>query len=426
MVSKRLAMLCSGRVHYAWVALSVAFTVTLAAVGVRAAPGVIIVPLRQTFGWDVGTISAAISVNILLLGVLGPFITGLMEVIGLKRTVLGCMIVLLIGTAGSAFISSPWQLFLTWGLLVGIGASAGAVGMAASVANRWFSERRGFAMGVLTAGNATGQLVFLPVLGGLAERFGWQSVSLAVTIAVAAVFPLVVFLLPESPGSVGLAPFGATSAPFAEPRARNPFTAAIDGLMRGVRSLDFWLLALSFGVCGLSTNGLIGTHMIAYCVDNGYTQLAAAGILGSLGVFNLIGSTTSGWLTDRFNPRILLFWVFALRGLALLVLPYTNFDALSLSVFAVLYGLDWIASVPPMFALINEVFGRRDAPVIMSWIFAVHQIGGAGAALGAGLVRDWTGSYLVAFVATGIACLCASAMVLRIARGTRVVVAVAE
>ena len=206
-------------------------------------------------------------------------------------------------------------------------------------------------------------------------------------------------------------------------RGGNPFGVAIDGLIRGLRSMDFWLLALSFAICGFSTNGLIGTHLIAFCVDHGYSQFAGAGILASLGVFSLIGSTISGWLTDRYNPRILLFWIFGLRGLSLLALPYTNFDSVSLTVFAVFYGLDWIAVMPPIFALVNEVFGRKSAPVLMSWIFATHQIGGASAAVGAGIVRSATGSYLLAFMASGLACLLASLLVLRIAPRRRMVVA---
>jgi MFS family permease len=411
-----LARTCAGRVHYAWVALIVAFTITLGAVGVRAAPGVIIVPLQQAFGWSVGTISAAISLNILLLGMTGPFITGLMETLGLRRTVLLCLSLLLLGTGLSTFITAPWQLFATWGLMVGVGASAGAVGMAAAIANRWFVSHRGLAMGLLSSANAAGQLIFLPILGRLSQTYGWQSVSITVAATIAVLIPLAALLLPESPAAIGLTPLGTTSAPPLAPRAANPFTVAIDGLIRGVRSLDFWLLALSFGVCGFSTNGLIGTHLIAFCVDHGYSQFAGAGILASVGVFSLVGSTISGWLTDRYNPRILLFWIFSLRGLSLMVLPYTNFDSVSLSVFAVFYGLDWIAVMPPIFALVNEVFGRKSAPVLMSWIFATHQIGGATAAVGAGIVRTWTGSYLLAFMASGLACLLASMLVLRIAR----------
>ncbi len=411
-----LARFCSGRVHYAWVALVVAFTITLGAVGVRAAPGVIIVPLEQAFGWSVGTISAAISLNILLLGMTGPFITGLMETLGLRRTIMLCLALLLVGTGFSTFITAPWQLFLTWGLLVGIGSSAGAVGMAAAVANRWFVRHRGLAMGLLSSANAAGQLIFLPILGRLSQDYGWQSVSITVSLTVAALIPLAALLLPESPAAIGLAPLGAAAEPPAPPRSRNPFGVAIDGLMRGMRSVDFWLLALSFGVCGFSTNGLIGTHLIAFCVDHGYSQFAGAGILASLGVFSLIGSAISGWLTDRYNPRILLFWIFGLRGLSLMLLPYTSFDSISLTIFAVFYGLDWIAVMPPIFALVNEVFGKKAAPVIMSWIFATHQIGGASAAVGAGIVRTWTGSYLLAFVASGLACLAAAMLVLRIAR----------
>jgi MFS family permease len=410
-----LARICAGRVHYAWVALTVAFTITLGAVGVRAAPGVIIVPLQQAFGWSVGTISAAISLNILLLGMTGPFITGLMETLGLRRTVLLCLSLLLLGTGLSTFITAPWQLFATWGLMVGVGASAGAVGMAAAIANRWFVAHRGLAIGLLSSANAAGQLIFLPILGRLSQTYGWQSVSITVALTIAVLIPLAALLLPESPAAIGLAPLGTTSEPPAAPHTANPFTVAIDGLIRGVRSLDFWLLALSFGVCGFSTNGLIGTHLIAFCVDHGYSQFAGAGILASVGVFSLVGSTISGWLTDRYNPRILLFWIFGLRGLSLMVLPYTSFDSVSLSVFAVFYGLDWIAVMPPIFALVNEVFGRKSAPVLMSWIFATHQIGGATAAVGAGIVRTWTGSYLLAFMASGLACLLASMLVLRIA-----------
>ena len=238
-----VARLCAGRIHYAWIALTVAFTITLGAVGVRAAPGVMIVPLQQAFGWSVGTISAAISLNILLLGMTQPFITGLMETFGLRRTILLCLLLLLVGTGLSTFITASWQLFFTWGLLVGIGASAGAVGMAAAVANRWFVAHRGLAMGLLSSGNAAGQLIFLPLLGRLSQDYGWQSVSIAVTLTVAALIPLAMLFLPETPAAIGLAPLGATMEAPPPTRGRNPFAVAIDGLIRGVRSLDFWLLA---------------------------------------------------------------------------------------------------------------------------------------------------------------------------------------
>ena len=277
------------------------------------------------------------------------------------------------GTGLSTFMTAPWQLFLTWGLMVGIGSGAGAVGMAAAIANRWFARRTGFAMGLLTAANAAGQLIFLPLLAMLAERYGWRSVAICVTLAVAVVLPIVALLLPESPGRIGLGPYGSTAIqqPGSDHAAGgNPFAVAINALARGSRSLDFWLLCVTFGICGFSTNGLINTHLIAYCADHGIAEVNGASILAVIGVFSLIGSAASGWMCDRFNPRVLLFWYYGLRGLSLVMVPFTSFDAVSLSVFAVFYGLDWVATGPATFALTNEIFGRRDTPVIVSWIFA--------------------------------------------------------
>ena len=419
MLPTRLARLCSGRVHYAWVVLVVMFVAMLAGVGVRAAPGVMIVPLQRAFGWDISTISGAVSLNIILLGATGPFLTGLMQIIGLKRTIMLCLALLMTGTGLSTFMTEPWQLFVTWGLMVGIGSGAGAVGMAAAVANRWFARRTGFAMGLLTSANAAGQLIFLPLLALLAERYGWQGVAVCVTLAIAIVLPIVFIMLPESPARIGIGPYGSTAmqTPGSDHAAgSNPFTVAINALFRAGRSMDFWLLCLTFGVCGFSTNGLINTHLIAYCADHGIAEVNGASILAVIGVFSLIGSAASGWMCDRFNPRILLFWYYGLRGLSLLLIPFTSFDGISLSVFAVFYGLDWVATGPATFALTNQIFGRRDTPVIVSWIFAAHQIGGALAAFGAGEVRSVEGSYLIAFVASGLACLLASMLVLRITR----------
>jgi MFS family permease len=426
MIHVHLAKACSGRVNYAWITLAVVFTAMLAGVGVRAAPGVMIVPLQQAFGWDVSTISGAVSLNIILLGATGPFLTGLMQVIGLKRTMIGCLIILMSGTALSTFMTQSWQLFMTWGLMVGIGSGAGAVGFAGAVANRWFIHRAGLAMGLLTSANAAGQLIFLPLLALLVQHFGWQGVSICLTGAIAMVIPMVMLLLPESPAAIGLPAYGGVSVvPLPSFKGGNPFSVAFTALNRASKSMDFWLLCLTFGICGFSTNGLINTHMIAYCADNGISPINGASILAVIGLFSLIGSTASGWLCDRYSPRVLLFWYYGLRGLSLVIMPFSGFDSVSLSVFSVFYGLDWVATGPATFALTNEVFGRRDAPVIVSWIFAAHQVGGAMAAFGAGAVRSLSGSYLMAFIASGLACLMASMLVLRVTpRGS--VVAVAE
>lgn len=424
MFAARIARLIPARLHYAWVVLAVMFFSALCAMGVRSAPGVIIVPLQKEFGWSVGTISGAVSLNIILLGVLAPFMAGFMQSVGLKRTVMSCLSLLTTGMALSMFMTQPWQLYLTWGVMVGVGASAGSIGLATAIANRWFASRRAMVVGIMTSASATGQLIFLPLLGAMAEWYGWQSVALTLAASMAAVVCLLGLVLAESPSRIGIAPYGGTQV--AEPvtaRGSNPFMVTINGLKRGAGNLDFWLLAGSFAVCGFSTNGLIGTHLISYCGDNGIGQTVAATTLASLGVFSLIGANLSGWLTDRYNPRLILFVVYGLRGLSLIVLPFTDFSTVSLLIFAAFYGLDWIATGPPTYALTNQVFGERDAPVIISWIYTAHQIGGASAAIMAGTVRDATGSYMIAFMASGFVCLLASLLVLRIRKPAALVAA---
>jgi predicted MFS family arabinose efflux permease len=415
MVPSVLAGLSRGRFHYAWVVLGVMFCVMLVAAGVRATPSVLIVPLEQTFGWSRATISAAISVNIFLFGLIGPFAAALMQTLGLKPTILIALSVLSVAVLLSGFIAAPWELFLTWGLLVGIGSGAMAGGLAATVANQWFDQRRGLAVGLLMASNASGQLVFLPLLAAIAQAGEWRTVSWVVAAATAAMIPVVILLLPANPRRVGLLPYGATREPVVMRRA-NPVGVAIGGLMRGFRSVDFWLLFGSFAICGFSTNGLVGTHLISFCVDHGIPETQGAALLATMGIFDFAGTTASGWLTDRFNSRYLLFWYYGLRGLSLMVLPFTDFGPVSLGIFALFYGLDWIATVPPTVALATQVFGRQQAPVIFAWIMCGHQIGAAIATFGAGEVRTITGSYMIAFVASGCACLLASLLVLRINR----------
>lgn len=414
-LSRRL----EGHVHYGWVVAGVTFAVILCSVGVRAAPGVLIVPLETTFGWSAATISGAVSLNIALFGLIGPFTAALMRTYGLRRTVVASMLLLTVGACLSAFITQVWELYLTWGVLVGLGSGIGTVGLATAVANRWFVARRGLVVGLLTAGNASGQLVFLPLLAFFAGRFGWQSVPSATALAIFALIPIVALLLVDYPSELGLAPYGGTAQGTEAPSGANPFGVAVAGLSRGLRSADFWLLVGSFSICGFSTYGLVLTHLIPYCADHGIPEVTAASLLAAMGVFDLIGTTVSGWLTDRFNARVLLFWYYGLRGLSLLWLPFSGFDPISLGIFTVFFGLDFVATVPPTVALTTQAFGKRDAPVIVSWIVAAHQLGGAAAALGAGEVRNLTGSYELAFAGAGVTCLFASLLVLRIGRGAR-------
>lgn len=413
MLARWIAGQAAGRVHYAWIVAVIIFCVMVTTAGIRSAPSVLIVPLEQSFGWSRGMISAAVSLNIAVFGLIGPFAAAFMQTLGIRRTILIALTVLAVSVGLSGFITAPWMLFATWGLLVGLGSGTTGTALAATIGNRWFVKRRGLVLGLLTASNASGQLVFLPLLASIAASGHWRMVSWVVAAVAAALIPLVALLLPERPASVGLSAYGTASD--APPQlGGNAFKVAFAGLATGVRSFDFWLLSASFFVCGFSTNGLIGTHLIAYCMDHGIAEVSAAGLLAAIGVFDLIGTTGSGWLTDRYNPRVLLFFYYSLRGLSLLALPLTNFDFVSLSLFTVFYGLDWVATVPPTITLTNQIFGRAAAPVIVSWIVMGHQIGASVAALGAGTVRDLTGSYAGAFLASGAACLIASLLVLRI------------
>jgi MFS family permease len=406
------------RVHYAWVVAAVIFLTLLAAVGVRATPSVLIVPLEQAFGWSSGTISFAISINIILYGLMGPFAAALMQQLGIRRTVLLALALLSSSVAASTFMTEPWQLVLSWGLAVGLGSGVVALVLGAMIVNRWFAKHQGLVMGIITASTATGQLVFLPMLAAVAQDHGWRPVVWIAALAAAAMIPLVALLVPESPAAIGLKPYGAAEdADIAAPLRANPLTVAFATLGRAAKSAGFWLLFASFFVCGASTNGLIGTHLISYCFDHGIPEVQGAGLLAAMGVFDLIGTTASGWLSDRFDSRWLLFWYYGLRGLSLLYLPYSGFSLYGLSLFAVFYGLDWVATVPPTVRLANELFGKKDAPIIFGWLLAGHQLGAGATAFEAGLLRSVLGSYLVPVLISGGLCLMTALVVLRIRRG---------
>ncbi len=403
---------------YAWVVAAVTFITLIAAAGFRSTPGVLIVPLENEFGWSRATISLAISVNLLLYGFTGPFAAALMMRFGLRRVVTAALLTLSTGALLTTQISEPWQLILLWGVVVGLGAGSMASVLAATVANRWFVARRGIVVGVLTAAGATGQLVFLPLLAWLATRYDWRYVSVTIALAVLTVIPLVWFFLRDWPADVGQLPYGATKddPPPAPPKG-NPIANAMAGLQFALGKRDFWLLAVPFFICGLSTNGLIGTHLIPAGVDHGMAEVAAAGLLATIGIFDIVGTTVSGWLTDRMDSRKLLFAYYGLRGLSLMLLPLVfSAQNFGLILFIVFYGLDWVATVPPTVSLAAQSFGREQGTVIFGWVFAAHQLGAAVAATGAGVIRTITGDYFLAFVSAGVLCLVAAVLSMGIGR----------
>jgi len=406
--------------RYAFVVVAVIFVALLAAAGLRSAPSVMMVPLEESFGWGRDIISLAAAIGIFLYGLAGPFAAALMERVGLRRTLLAALALMSGSTFLSLFMTAPWQLVATWGVLSGVGSGAVATVLGAMIVNRWFKTNRGLVMGLMSASSATGMLIFLPVLAALAQSGGWRPVVIAVAVAIALLIPLVWLLVPERPASIGLVRYGAEpgDTPPVSPAAQGNFIAHTLGtLRRAAGTRVFWYLFATFFVCGFTTNGLVGTHLIAFCGDYGIAQVQAASLLALMGVFDLIGTTLSGWLTDRFDPRKLLFVYYGLRGLSLIYLPYSGFSLWSLTVFAVFYGLDWIATVPPTMRLANEAFGDRKAPVVFGWIVAGHQLGAASAAFFAGAMRTAQGDYLGAFVIAGCTGLVAAVLALMIGRG---------
>jgi sugar phosphate permease len=394
------------KLHYSWIVAAVTFFILLLGAGVRAAPSVLILPLQREFGWDTSTISAAIAVNIFLFGMMGPFAVAIMERFGIRRTISVALLVLAIGVALTAFMTQSWQMMLLWGFVVGSGTGVVAMSFGVAITERWFTKSRGLVLGILTASNATGQLIFLPLLASVAVNSGWRTVSLGLAIVILLASPLAAFLLREYPADAGLAPFGSEEIQAAPTRGRNPAVRALLALQAGLRSGDFWLLSGSFFVCGASTNGLIGTHLIPACGDHGIPEVQAAGLLAMMGIFDLFGTTASGWLSDRWDSRKLLAWYYGLRGISLLILPYSfDFKFYGLSVFALVYGLDWVATVPPTVKLAGQIFGQENAAIMFGWIAAAHQVGAALAAWGAGLIRTGTGNYNQAFITSGLLCL---------------------
>jgi sugar phosphate permease len=409
------------RIHFGWFVAGTTFAVLLVSAAIRATPGVLIVPLEHEFGWTRATISAAISVNLLLYGLMGPFCAAIAERFGIRRTMGFAMLLLAGALLLATHIRQPWQLFLLWGVGVGTGTGMAAMVIGTVVVTRWFSRHRGLVLGTLTAATATGQLLFLPVLAHVSEHEGWRSALRIVAVAAVGAAAVALLFLQESPAAMGLRPVGAREGdPVPSRRPGNPAVVAMRTLARASRTRDFWLLAGTFFVCGASTNGLIGTHLIPACMDHGIPEVRAAGILATMGIFDLFGTTLSGWLTDRWDSRKLLFAYYGLRGLSLIFLPDALVtDGTGLNVFTVFYGLDWIATVPPTVRLATDRFGAVDAPIVFGWVFAAHQVGAGLAALGAGIIRTETGDYHHAFVASGAMCLAAALMALLVNRRRR-------
>lgn len=407
------------RLHRAWPVAVAALITLVAAAGFRATPGVLLDPLHQEFGWPRSTIASAVSVNLLLYGLTAPFAAALMERFGIRRVVSAALVTVAVGSGTTVFMTASWQLVLCWGVLIGLGTGSLALAFVATITNRWFVRHRGLVTGVLTAGSAAGNLIFLPVLAHLAMEHGWRSAALVVAGGALLGVPLVVWLIREYPADVGARAYGApTDTPMEKPApTAGAARRAVTVLATAARTRAFWLLAAGFAICGATTNGLVQTHFIPAAHDHGMPETTAASLLALVGVFDVVGTVFSGWLTDRIGSRGLLGAYYLLRGASLLVLPslFAATPRPSMLVFIIFYGLDWVATVPPTVALCREHFGDA-GPVVFGWVFASHQVGASIAAYGAGVVHDVTGGYNLAWYIAGGLCAIAAACSLLIGR----------
>jgi predicted MFS family arabinose efflux permease len=403
-------------IHYAWVIVAISFLTALSSSAALGLPGALLQPLSKEFGWSVDQISTALAVRFALFGLMGPFAAILMERFGLRNVIVIALGLISGGLLLSTQMTQFWQLVALMGIVLGVGSGMTALVLNAVVANRWFETHRGLVIGLLTASSATGQLIFLPFGTWLIERFGWRMALAPVLVSCAVVAVAAFLLMRNRPADLSLLPVGADPSTQVQAPAPAKVTFATPFAVFGsvAGNQTFWLLFGTFFICGLSTNGLIQSHFISLCGDSGLSAVPAASVLAMMGAFDLIGTIASGWLSDRYDNRKLLFWYYGLRGLSLFWLPYSEFTLYGLSMFAMFYGLDWIATVPPTVRLVASTFGKERAGMVFGWVFAGHQLGAAVAAYGAGRIRTLMMTYNPALFAAGAACLLAALMALAI------------
>ncbi|HET7474036.1 MAG TPA: MFS transporter [Candidatus Limnocylindrales bacterium] len=381
--------------YYGWIVVAVTAIVTLVTAGVRAAPGALLLSMTQEPGWSTASVSFAAAAGLVAFGLSGPLSGWLMSRIGVRNVVLLSLLVTGGSLLVSALVREVWQLTIVFGILAGVGSGLVASVLGATVATRWFIRRRGVVTGLLGASTSAGQLIFFPVLTGIAVGSGWRLGAIVLGALALVLLPIVVLWFRSDPSEVGARPYGQTEG------ILQPARPADRGIMRrAVRTSDFWFLAGTFFICGATSNGLVGQHFIPHAVDHGFTPVAASEALAVMGIFNFVGTIASGWLTDRWDPRKLLLVYYGFRGLSLLYLPFIH-DTVSIGGFAILFGLDYIATVPPTVALVADRFGRHNVGVVYGWVFAAHMFGAAIAAWVAGIVREHVGDYAAAFVAAG-------------------------
>lgn len=417
------------RIHRAWWVALVTFLALVATAAFRSSTGALFEPIESTFGWSRSVTSGAVTLNLIIYGLTAPFAAALMERLGVRRVAAFALLLVGVGSGLTTVMTEKWHLWALWGVFIGLGTGAMALVFGAIVANRWFVKHRGLVVGIFSAGNATGQLVFLPVLAKLIEDGSWRVAALVVAVLAFALLPVFLAVMREHPEDVGLTAYGADPTHAAEHnpgapdeivKKDSPARVALRELRLGARNRIFWALMFSFAICGFSTNGLIQNHFIPAGHDHGMSTQTSANLLALIGIFDLVGTLASGWLTDRVDARKLLFVYYSLRGVSLMLLPSLLGDSVkpSLFVFIVFYGLDWVATVPPTVALCREHFGIERAGVVFGWVFGSHMVGAGIASTMAGWIRTTYGDYQWAFIISGIACVAAALSMALIPKAT--------
>jgi sugar phosphate permease len=396
---------------YGWIVVGVTVISLLVSAGIRAAPGVLIVPLELDMAWSRTVIATAVSIGLLLFGFAGPLAGWLVDRLGPRTVMTAGLLLMIASMVASALMQSVWQMLVFWGALSGLATGLVGAVMGTAVANRWFYAQRGLVLGIFGAATSAGQLIFLPTIVALTGVIGWRGSSFVLAGLAALMLPIVILLMRDRPADVGALPLGLTEAPPAA--ASRPSGMAV--MREALRTPTFWLLTATFFICGASSNGIVGVHFVPHAVDHGLSQTTAANTLALMGFMNFLGTLGSGFLTDRFDPRVLLACYYGFRGLSLLLLPFVN-EPLGLTAFAVLFGLDYIATVPPTSALVADTFGRANAGTVFGWVFCAHQIGAALAAWLGGVARDYTGDYGIAFIMAGVLAIAATGLSLGIRR----------
>ena len=400
-------------IHYGWVIVALTFTYGLAASTAMTVPGILILPIAKDLGWTIGDVSSAMALRLFLFGAIAPFAGAFLVRYGLRRMMMSSAILLVLGLLMTIGMTAKWQLWLGVGIMLGVAPGLTALVVNATIASRWFSQRRGLVVGILSSAIASGQLLFLPGAAWLSTHYGWRWALVPTVLAVAACGVIYSLFSRDDPADIGIAPFGDDKVvPRPAPVTGNAVALSFAALRDASTKPVFWVLTGSFFVCGFSSAGLMGPHFVPLCSDFGVSAVTAASFLAVMGVFDFFGTIGSGWLSDRFDCRWLLSWYYGLRGLSLVWLTFSDFSIPGLSVFAVFFGLDYIATVPPTVKIAVQAFGRMRAPVVFGWIFCGHQLGAAVMAAAAGVARDELASYLPSFFAGGIACIIAASSML--------------